>query len=57
MHYVLHEIKTGELIEVSEKPFKAQDVPLGYAVEFFKTVLPNQDLYEWNPKYLMWRKR
>jgi hypothetical protein len=56
-HYVLHEISSGELILVSDTPFKAADLKLGQAVEFFSSKKPDLNLYEWNPKYLMWRRK
>jgi hypothetical protein len=56
MHYVLHEIETGDLLKVSEEPFTMAEVTLGKAVEFFDTPLPDLEKYHWNPKFLMWRK-
>lgn len=57
MHYVLHEIESGELVKVSKEPFTTVDVKVGLSVEFFKTDLPAQDKYIWNPKTLMWRRK
>jgi hypothetical protein len=56
MHYVLHEIESGEFIAASIEPFTAADLKIGLAVEFFDSEMPLQDDYYWNPKYLMWRK-
>jgi hypothetical protein len=57
MHYVLHEIATGELIETSEEPFKAEKMIVGRAIEFFDIDLPDPDNFYWHPKYLMWRRK
>jgi hypothetical protein len=57
MHYVLHEIESGELIKCSLTPFIASDIKIGQVVEFFDTNLPDQNEYYWNPKYLMWRRK
>jgi hypothetical protein len=57
MHYVLHDIVNGDLIRVSEEPFKSADVAIGQAVEHFKEGLPDPDNFRWDPKNLMWRKR
>jgi hypothetical protein len=55
-HYVLYELKNGDLVRISDEPFTQADITVGLAVEYFKEDRPKFGEYEWNPKFLMWRK-
>jgi hypothetical protein len=57
MHYVLHEIESGDLVKISNKPFTSAEINIGQAVEFKNIPIPDQTKYYWHPEFLSWRKK
>jgi len=55
-HYVLYELASGNLVEVSEIPFTADRIIPGLISEFKSIKVPDQKKYWWNPDVTDWRR-